>query len=140
MQRKDAEISRLLLLYLYYKYCFALYCTVSTILYRYVKTNSVSSSLLSFMPFLPSTQKKCVRFFSSSFFFRCLRPQYESSLLKVVSSDVSGNFGKMMTYALMETDAFGAEVFTTATKGEAQCIYIICVELYVCTYIQYNIT
>lgn len=44
--------------------------------------------------------------------------QYESSLLKVVSSDVSGYFGKMMKYSLMETDAFGAEVFTIATKGE----------------------
>lgn len=44
--------------------------------------------------------------------------QYESSLLKVVKSDVSGNFGKMITYSLMETDAFGAEVYTIATKGQ----------------------
>ncbi len=44
--------------------------------------------------------------------------QYESSLLKVVKNDVSGNFGKMITYSLMETDAFGAQVFTTATKGQ----------------------
>eukprot|EP00752_Nemacystus_decipiens_P001889 g1819.t1 len=43
--------------------------------------------------------------------------KYESSLLKVVKSDVSGNFGKMITYSLLETDAFGAEVYTIATKG-----------------------
>ncbi|CAM9371518.1 unnamed protein product [Ascophyllum nodosum] len=41
---------------------------------------------------------------------------YESSLLKVVSNDLSGHFGKMMKYSLMETDAFGTEVFTLATK------------------------
>eukprot|EP00904_Undaria_pinnatifida_P009673 jgi/Undpi1/5836/HiC_scaffold_2.g01110.m1 len=43
--------------------------------------------------------------------------KYESSLLKVVSSDVSGNFGKMIRYSLLDTDAYGAEVFTIATKG-----------------------
>lgn len=43
--------------------------------------------------------------------------KYESSLLKVVKSDVGGNFGKMITYALMDTDDFGAEIFTLATKG-----------------------
>ena len=38
----------------------------------------------------------------------------------MVKSDVSGNFGKMITYSLLETDAFGAEVFTIATKGKNQ--------------------
>lgn len=42
---------------------------------------------------------------------------YESSLLKVVKEDVGGNFGKMIKFALMDTDDFGAEVFTLATKG-----------------------
>ncbi|CAM9646341.1 unnamed protein product, partial [Ectocarpus sp. 4 AP-2014] len=43
--------------------------------------------------------------------------RHESSLLKAVKSDVSGNFGKMITYSLLEVDAFGAEVYTIATKG-----------------------
>lgn len=46
-------------------------------------------------------------------------PQYESSLLKVVRDDVSGDFGKMITYALMSVEEFGAEVFTRATKGKS---------------------
>lgn len=37
--------------------------------------------------------------------------------MKVVSEDVSGNFGKMVKFSLMETDDFGAEIFTLATKG-----------------------
>ena len=49
-----------------------------------------------------------------------LYAQYESSLLKVVSSDVGGNFGKMIRYALLDTDAYGAEIFTIATKAKWQ--------------------
>lgn len=46
------------------------------------------------------------------------RIQYESSLLSIVSEEVSGNFGKMVTYSLMETDDYGAEIFSSATDGE----------------------
>ncbi|CAM9845530.1 unnamed protein product [Ascophyllum nodosum] len=43
--------------------------------------------------------------------------KYETSLLSVVSEEVSGNFGKMVTYSLMETDDLGAEIFSISTKG-----------------------
>ncbi|CAN0373059.1 unnamed protein product [Ascophyllum nodosum] len=43
--------------------------------------------------------------------------KYETSLLSVVSEEVSGNFGKMVTYSLMETDDFGAEIFSLSTEG-----------------------
>ena len=33
---------------------------------------------------------------------------------------MSGNFGKMIRYSLLDTDAYGAEVFTIATKGKNQ--------------------
>lgn len=43
--------------------------------------------------------------------------KYETSLLKVVAGDVGGDFGKMIRFALLDTDAYGAEIFTLATKG-----------------------
>ena len=39
------------------------------------------------------------------------------TLLQYVSGDVSGSFGKMMAYSLMDIDDYGAKVFTAATKG-----------------------
>lgn len=36
----------------------------------------------------------------------------------MVKGDLSGDFGKMMGYALLDTDDYGAEIFTLATKGE----------------------
>lgn len=47
-----------------------------------------------------------------------MQQQYESSLFKVIKGDAGGNFGKMISYSLMETDAFGAEIYTIATKGD----------------------
>ncbi len=39
------------------------------------------------------------------------------SLISVVQEDVSGNFGRMVAYALMDVDDLGAEVFQKACKG-----------------------
>jgi stress response protein SCP2 len=39
------------------------------------------------------------------------------TLLQVVKSEVSGNFGKLVGYSLMDVDDFGAQVFSKAVKG-----------------------
>lgn len=38
----------------------------------------------------------------------------------MVDEEVSGNFGKMVTYSLMSVDDFGAMIFTRATKGKSR--------------------
>lgn len=42
---------------------------------------------------------------------------YGKTLLQFVKDDISGNFGKMVTYSLMEPADVGAKIFQTATKG-----------------------
>jgi hypothetical protein len=43
--------------------------------------------------------------------------KHGKTLLQYVENDVSGSFGKMMSYSLMDIDDYGAKVFTAATKG-----------------------
>ncbi len=43
--------------------------------------------------------------------------KFGRSLISVVQEDVSGNFGRMVAYSLMDVDDFGAEVFQKACKG-----------------------
>ncbi len=43
--------------------------------------------------------------------------KFGRSLISVVQEDLSGNFGRMVAYSLMDVDDFGAEVFQKACKG-----------------------
>jgi hypothetical protein len=43
--------------------------------------------------------------------------QHGKTLAQYVESDISGAFGKMMGYALLDVDDYGAKVFSAATEG-----------------------
>ncbi len=43
--------------------------------------------------------------------------KFGRSLISVVQEGLSGNFGRMVAYSLMDVDDFGAEVFQKACKG-----------------------
>ena len=43
--------------------------------------------------------------------------QHGKTLHEVVSSEVGGTFGKLIGYALLSPEDYGALVFTKATKG-----------------------
>jgi hypothetical protein len=43
--------------------------------------------------------------------------QHGKTLAQYVESDISGAFGKMMGYALLDVDEYGATVFSAATDG-----------------------